>query len=588
MSVPRPSTQHQQVIEHSWARCREWGLEHHCTPRFEPLHGPALSEWLARHQGLIQLSLPLVQASLDSRQGRGDCLVRLADHQARVLCSWGHLRGIGAADGFHPGACWAERGAGTNAIGTALASGVAVHIDHDQHFLKANRFMSGSAAPVFDADRQLVGVLDVSSDSYLPPAHTLGLVRMLSQSIENRLIVDRHGAACSRLVFNSGSNNLDSQWAGLLMFDDQGRVLAANRRADHLLGLDPVGVAIDTLFKTSLAALLAQPQRQPFALQALARNRFQCLLERPVPPAQPRQHDHSALARQLAQAGRMLEKNIPLLIQGETGVGKEYFVKALHRASSRAKWPLVAVNCAAIPAELVESELFGYERGAFTGAHQKGNVGLIRKADQGVLFLDEIGDMPLALQARLLRVLQERAIQPLGSGDPIGVDIRVVCASHQNLRALVAQGRFREDLYYRINGLSLVLPPLREREDKREVIEQMWQSCREPQQTAPIPQGIMSLLMNHPWPGNLRQLHNVMQVALAMAEDRPLAREDLPGDFLEDPLQAEPAAPTVASSEDLEALLQAYDGNISQVARQLGLSRNTVYKRLRERITREA
>lgn len=155
-----------------------------------------------------------------------------------------------------------------------------------------------------------------------------------------------------------------------------------------------------------------------------------------------------------------------------------------------------------------------------------------------MLFLDEIGDMPLALQARLLRVLQERAIQPLGSGDPIGVDIRVVCASHQNLRALVAQGRFREDLYYRINGLSLVLPPLREREDKREVIEQMWQSCREPQQTAPIPQGIMSLLMNHPWPGNLRQLHNVMQVALAMAEDRPLAREDLPGDFLEDPLQA--------------------------------------------------
>lgn len=593
MSAPRPSTQHQQLIQQSWARCREWGLEHHSTPAFSPLQGPALSGWLARHQGLLQLTQPLVQASLDSRQGRGDCLIRLADHQARILTSWGRLRGVGAADGFDPGACWAERGAGTNAIGTALASGLAVHIDHDQHFLKANRFMSGSAAPVLDADRQLVGVLDVSSDSYLPPAHTLGLVRMLSQSIENRLIVERHGGTCCKLVFNSGSNNLDSQWAGLLMFDEQGRVLAANRRADHLLGLDPVGVAMEMLFKTSLGALLQQPPRQPFALHALARNRFQCLLEQPVhafraSPAMPPLHlGDPQLARHLAQASRLLEKNIPLLIQGETGVGKEYFVNALHRASSRAAGPLVAVNCAAIPAELVESELFGYERGAFTGAHHKGNTGLIRKADKGVLFLDEIGDMPLPLQARLLRVLQERAIQPLGSGDPIAVDIRVVCASHQNLRALVAQGRFREDLYYRINGLSLALPPLRERQDKREVIKQMWHRCREPQQTAPIPEGIMVLLLKHPWPGNLRQLHNVMQVALAMAEERPITLEDLPGDFLEAPLPAPPPAPSMASSEDLEALLQAYDGNISQVARQLGLSRNTVYKRLRERIGRE-
>jgi transcriptional regulator of acetoin/glycerol metabolism len=590
MSAPRPATPSHPLIEQSWRRCREWGLEHQSAPRFEILHTAALQEWLAPHDALLQIGQALAQASLDSRRGRSHCLIRLADPHARVLATWGQLPVLDQSreHGMVPGACWSERSAGTNAMGTALACAQALHIDHDQHYLKANRFMSGSAAPVLDAERRIVGVLDVSSDSYLPPAHTLGLVRVLSQSIENRLILDRHGAACWKLVFNAGKDNLDSQWAGLLMFDERGRVMAANRRADNLLGLDPVGVAIDSVFKTSLAGLFEQPPQRPFALQALARNRFQCLLH---PPQQRRLRSAveptsaqapTPLENQLAQATRLLEKNIPLLIQGETGVGKEYFVKALHRASSRASGPLVAVNCAAIPAELVESELFGYERGAFTGAHNKGNPGLIRKADKGLLFLDEIGDMPLPIQARLLRVLQERCIQPLGSGDPIAVDIRVVCASHQNLAALMAAGRFREDLYYRINGMRVILPPLRERHDKRQVIEQMWDECREPQQSPVIPEVMMRVLMAHPWPGNLRQLHNVMQVASAMAQLGPLTLEDLPSDFIEQSAVPVPVAQP-ATSTDLDALLQAYAGNITQVARQLGLSRNTVYKRLRER-----
>lgn len=588
MPTSAPSPLPHQLVEYSWQRCRDWGLEPHQPPSFDPWQGQPLAHWLDSHHALLSISQPLAQACLNTRQGRGNCQIRLADAQARVLGAWGQLHFVDPAreHGFTPGACWAERGAGTNAIGTALACGQALHIDHDQHFLRANRFMSGSAAPVLDAERQVIGVLDVSSDSYLPPAHTLGLVRMLTQSIENRLILDRHGDACWKLVFNSASSNLDSQWAGLLMFDHAGRVLAANRRADNLLGLDPVGVAVESLFNVALPALLAQPPQTPFGLQALARNRFQCLLQAPprrkTPAPSGRAQATSALDAQMAQAARLLEKNIALLIQGETGVGKEYFVKALHRASSRAAGPLVAVNCAAIPAELVESELFGYERGAFTGAHHKGNPGLIRKADKGVLFLDEVGDMPLATQARLLRVLQERSIQPLGSGDPIEVDIRVVCASHQNLQALMAAGRFREDLYYRINGMRLVLPPLREREDRSEVILQMWEECREPHQSAVIPPDVMAALTRHPWPGNLRQLHNVLQVGAAMAQQRVLSLEDLPADFFEQmPTIAAPA--TAAPSADLESLLQAYAGNISQVARQLGLSRNTVYKRLRER-----
>lgn len=595
MSAPRPPVDPQLLIEQSWQRCRDWGLQPADAPQSLPWQGEALRAWQTAHQALVNLAQPLALASLDSRRGRDKCLIRLADPHARTLATWGQLQFVDPqrAPSLGPGACWAERAAGTNAIGTALACGHAVHVEHDQHFLKANRFMSGSAAPILDAERQIVGALDVCSDSYLPPSHTLGLARMLSQSLENNLILARYAGTCWQLVFNPGKDNLDSPWAGLLAFNERGQVLAANRRADTLLGLDPVGVAIDTLFSTRLATLLGEATTQPFALQALARNRFQCLLRPPRetcttptrahPPAPAGPEPIAiALATPLAQAGRLLEKDIPLLIQGETGVGKEFFVKALHRASTRANAALVAVNCAAIPAELVESELFGYERGAFTGAHHKGSAGLIRKADKGVLFLDEIGDMPLATQARLLRVLQERTIQPLGGGEPVTVDIRIVCASHQDLRAMVAAGRFREDLYYRINGLCLVLPALRDRADKRQVMAQIWSECREPHQPAVIPEAILARLVEHPWPGNLRQLHSVIRVTLAMANGTRVEVEDLPAQFL-----AEAALPALApidpdADADLAALLKANDGNISQLARRLGVSRNTLYKRLRE------
>ena len=281
----------------------------------------------------------------------------------------------------------------------------------------------------------------------------------------------------------------------------------------------------------------------------------------------------------MKQAGLLLEKDIPVLVEGETGVGKEVFVDTLHRASSRARQPLVAVNCAAIPAELVESELFGYDKGAFTGAHHKGNPGLIRKADHGILFLDEIGDMPLPTQAHLLRVLQSRSIQPLGSGEPVPVDIRVVSASNRDLAEEVRAGRFRQDLYYRIAGLAVVLPPLRERADRRQLIEQLHARYRDPGQPTHLPAAIIDLLDQHPWPGNLRELVSVLQVALALAGNGPIGIEHLPAGFL-----AESQVPVLAAAEeaDLQALVQQANGNLSAVARVLGISRTTLYKRLRE------
>ncbi|WP_433769994.1 sigma-54-dependent Fis family transcriptional regulator [Pseudomonas putida] len=613
MAAPAPALSHDAIIQDSWSRCRAFGLSHQSTPAFDQLPAADIAHLLESQHSLVQTTHQEVLPYYENILSNSNCLIMLADNQGQVLTSWGTQRFIepGLARGFSAGASWMERCSGTNAIGTALACEQAVHIEHDEHFLKANRFMTGSAAPIFDAERKVIAVLDVSSDSYLPPSHTLGMVKMMSQTVENRLILNLFHGQHFQLTFNTGLNNLDSQWAGLLIFDESGQVLSANRRADNLLGVRLSRVSVESLFKVSLLELLNQPEGLPFSLQASGRNRFQCLLKRPKQASiQPRLFVESKNAEPVAaapatislstlhfgdsrvekavrQAERLLEKDIPLLIHGETGVGKEVFVKALHQASSRNKQLLIAVNCAAIPAELVESELFGYEKGAFTGANQKGSIGLIRKADKGTLFLDEIGDMPLPTQARLLRVLQERCVQPVGSSELFPVDIRIISATNRSLREQVQLGRFREDLYYRIGGLTLELPPLRERSDKQALFKRLWEQHRETSQWAGLSREVLELFDRHPWPGNLRQVSSVMQVALAMAEEQPVRPEHLPDDFFVDlemePVETpEPLAVDLDDAEDLNRQLQAVGGNISHLARRLGVSRNTLYKRLRQ------
>ena len=612
MAAPAPALSHDAIIQASWSRCRAFGLSHQSVPAFDQLPAEGIAQLLESQHSLVQTTHQEVLPYYENILSNSNCLIMLADNQGQVLTSWGTQRFIepSLTRGFSAGASWMERCSGTNAIGTALACEQAVHIEHDEHFLKANRFMTGSAAPIFDAERKVIAVLDVSSDSYLPPSHTLGMVKMMSQTVENRLILNLFRGEHFQLTFNTGLNNLDSQWAGLLIFDESGQVLSANRRADNLLGLSLSRVSIESLFKVSLLELLNQPDGLPFALQASGSNRFQCLLRRPnqvsikarvftEPAPSPVPGNASTISlntlhfgdsrveKAVRQAERLLEKDIPLLIHGETGVGKEVFVKALHQASSRCKQPFIAVNCAAIPAELVESELFGYEKGAFTGANQKGSIGLIRKADRGTLFLDEIGDMPLPTQARLLRVLQERCVQPVGSAELFPVDIRIISATNRSLREQVQLGRFREDLYYRIGGLTLELPPLRERSDKQALFKRLWEHHREPTQWAGLSREVLDLFERHPWPGNLRQVSSVLQVALAMAEEQPIRAEHLPDDFFVDlemePVETpEPLTVDLNDVEDLNRQLQAVGGNISHLARRLGVSRNTLYKRLRQ------
>jgi transcriptional regulator with PAS, ATPase and Fis domain len=277
------------------------------------------------------------------------------------------------------------------------------------------------------------------------------------------------------------------------------------------------------------------------------------------------------------------------LIEGESGVGKEVFTAAFHNSGPRRHGPFVAVNCAAIPEPLIESELFGYEEGAFTGAKKKGYQGRILQANGGTLFLDEIGVEPLCVQGGVLRVLQERPVTPLGSSKTVTVDVSIVCATHRKMREEVAAGRFREDLYYRLNGLRIQLPPLRLRTDIHRLIDATIKAESGGREIEIAPD-VRHMLGRHPWPGNFRQLQMVLRTAIAiLGSEKTLEYEHLPDEFVhgEDPQNG--VEPTVDEQEGelahiesvaIRRALAAAGGNMSKAARALGISRKTLYRKL--------
>jgi transcriptional regulator of acetoin/glycerol metabolism len=310
------------------------------------------------------------------------------------------------------------------------------------------------------------------------------------------------------------------------------------------------------------------------------------------------------MLRNVRSAHRIVDSGVSVLIQGATGSGKEAFAHAMHLASRRASQPFVAVNCAAIPETLIESELFGYKPGAFTGARKEGMKGKILQSSGGTLFLDEIGDMPLSLQTRLLRVLEEQEIVPLGSEVPIKVELHVIAASHRNLREMISRGEFREDLYYRLNGITLELPRLSDRADRERVIHRALsvETCNG--RPAAIEMEALQRLVAYPWPGNIRELRNVIRTALAISEGGVVRVIDLPREIREPPpmvmgaapVTPAPGIPAPAEAEPLEtcanplqaaeraALLKVIEkcrGNMTHAAEHLGVSRNTLYRKMK-------
>jgi transcriptional regulator of acetoin/glycerol metabolism len=667
-----------EVIRQSHRRSAALGLSRGERLEFGPMMRSDLTVARDRNQRLCVHAAPVMQVLFEQIVNTESMIV-LTDAHGTILHSVGDDDFLARATkvALAPGENWAEHAKGTNAIGTALFEAKPTLVHAAEHFIHANSFLTCSAAPIFDPRGNVLGVLDVTGDHRGYHQHTMGLVRMSARMIENHWLSDDYNKHL-RLHFHSRPEFIGTLLEGIVAVAPDGKVLGGNRSALDQLGLSGNALraqSLASLFGTSTAALhdhfstpLAAPMRlhlpsgQPFFVSARLDWPSQPMLAHTAPPAAPADPVCAAVAPpgtglqvlctgdpqielMVQKLRRVIDRDIPLLILGETGTGKELVARAVHQDSQRARQPFVAVNCASIPESLIEAELFGYEDGAFTGARRKGAPGRIVQANGGTLFLDEIGDMPQALQARLLRVLQERSVTPLGSAKTIAVDIAVIGATHRNLREMINRHEFREDLYYRLNGLALRLPPLRERSDM-EVVARRIVLAHRPTDPPDISPQVMDLFRRYSWPGNIRQLANVLRTAAVMsAGERSITTAHLSDDFLEEARGASPMTPSAnpaagrpqvasvadsvmpaslaqghepgthaaqaahaapvepgeraarhalppaeavpartleeAETELIRSTLQALGGNISAASKQLGISRNTIYRKLR-------
>ncbi|CAB3793043.1 sigma-54-dependent Fis family transcriptional regulator [Paraburkholderia fynbosensis] len=633
-----------QSVAQSWARCiNEFQLD---PSRF--ITPPVLTQYelSARREALGDLIAcsKLEMTTLYQQLADPELAVVLVDAGGAIVhqVSSVPFAEAVAEDGFRVGALWSEREAGTNGMGTCLAERDCIAVCQHEHFYPRYTSLTCSAAPIFDDSGEIAGVLDVTSRSKLLQQHSLVLVGMSRQMIENRLLDARYRHA-NMIHFHSRPEFVGTLHGGKLAVGDDSTVLAANRSALFQLGFRSLselrGRRIEEAFNASLEDMIARSIRGSFhpvtVYSANATNRFFLVAqtsqnnsgrvarvlgsEAPAaarnsapgkrPPA-PKLDEIAHLefgdprmASQIQLAVRVIQRKIPIVLRGQTGTGKEVFAQALHSISPHAGGPFVPVNCASLPENLIESELFGYRAGAFTGAQREGRRGKIVQANGGTLFLDEIGDMPLVLQARLLRVIEEHEVTPLGAETTVKVNFQLISASHRNLLELVHSGQFREDLYYRLKGVELNLPPLRERLDKLPLIHHLLANeTDDPPELSPEAE---HALLSYAWPGNIRQLRHVLQMAIALSDGQPIRCEDLPPEITQRAPGGDMPTALGLTTADMDAhltddadisalnaiqlneretvlsLLDEHRWNVSNVAKALGISRNTLYRKMR-------
>lgn len=651
-------------ITQSWIRClNEYKLDPGSANEPEIISASELQDRLERVADL-QAVAKVEMANLYQQLAGSGYAIILTDRDGVLLNYFGDPAFTHAASktGLMPGALWSERSQGTNGMGTCLFEQRPLTVHQDEHYLSRNIGLSCAAAPIFDHEGELVGVLDASGESRLAQQHTLALVSMSVQMIENRVFLQqfRHEYI---VRFHNRPEFVGTLSEGAIALSVTGKVLAATRCALFQLGLrcrdDIVGRDIAELFNVTFCGLVDSSIRKAFhpvpIFGTQSGARFFAVMYQPVatggarallrggtavgiplrsekaPAATDTALDalhfgDPRMAAHIATAKRVIERNVAILLQGETGTGKEMFARAAHLSSGRAARPFVAINCASIPETLIESELFGYRSGAFTGASKEGQRGKLLQANGGTLFLDEIGDMPVALQARLLRVLEEREVVRLGDDAPVKLDIHLISATHCDLQKKIVQGEFREDLYYRLQGVTMTLPPLRERTDRAALIRQVAAEESDADYPVDLDAALLSWLERQRWPGNVRQLRHLLRTMIALRDGDRLTLRDVPAEYRDsdieagasvppytaiamlaaDPPRAAPAPAPMATpdrmtdgaarpanpasqqlnpleSAERAALLQELarrDWNLSSVARELGIARNTLYRKL--------
>lgn len=615
-------------ILRSWLKCREIGLDPFSENSPPVLSGNRLDKLLIRNRDLIDISKPVMHMIEISARDTG-FIVTLTDKKGYVL----HVRGdkdileMAEKNYYLPGCLRSTEHAGTNAIGVCLIEGKPIQMTGAEHYKVRHHPWTCSSSPICDGLEQIIGAITLSGRSIGRHKHTLALVSSAAETIESQLrehdLIEEKQRLNSilTLIFNSISD-------GVIAVDNHNKIIRLNRTGAEMLGLDMKSVVdkrLDRIVEAEDSLIQALNTRNYFTgkettfICPAGHRGYMCSVD-PVQDAagdvlgaiitmtQKREMiniakkiggnyakyefndikgTNPALLKQIELSKVAARTSSRILIIGESGTGKELFAQAIHNYSNRRNEPFVAVSCAAIPRDLIESELFGYRGGAFTGARREGQVGKFELAHKGTLFLDEVDGLPLDLQAKLLRVLQQNELMRLGDSRTIAVDVRVIAASNTDLLTEVENASFREDFYYRLNVVEIVIPPLRQRKEDLSLLLDhiMGRHFMDTGATKPrVSDEVLAVMRRYRWPGNIRELENCIERALLLSQGKIIRREHLPDRLWKKRKASFQETITLREGlkEIIEDTLNRCEGNVSLTARELKVARSTLYRKMRE------
>lgn len=620
------STELKDYIERSHERCRRYKVSSDRVYSKRILEGRELFEKLEENNSLILTAAPFINNLHEFVRG-SDFFAILTDREGCILSVIGDENILTEAFSFHmvPGAYMDERSIGTNAMGTCIEERAPLQVSGSEHFVSVYHRWTCSAAPIWDPDGTLIGTLDLTGYSDGVHSHTLGMVVAAAHSISKMMEAERSKVDLSeRQVFHEAI--LDTFQVGVVVMDLNGNIDMTNNMACDMFGYDKddmrrinarkllrdwdsirrslledgteyeadtdvfsrknrlqYNVSIYRLIRgknDSIVMILREVRKQRKLAEKLMGRRAIYTFDKII-------GQDPNFVKVLDLAKKISDSKSTVLLMGESGTGKELFAQSIHNRSNRSREPFIALNCGAIPRNLIESELFGYEEGAFTGAKSKGMPGKFELADGGTLFLDEIGEMPIDLQTRLLRVIEEGTVSRIGSIHDNVVNVRVIAATNRELRDEVERGTFRKDLYYRLNVLPLRLPSLKERRSDIPVLFDFFMgriSKKHNKKRIDFSRDQMDRLMEYDWPGNIRELENYVELVVNTESVPDIfevnrGRGDMPSAGASIPSRR------VASLGEIEKehilfMLEHEDWNISKAAKALEIGRNTLYRKL--------
>ncbi|MBU4205124.1 sigma-54-dependent Fis family transcriptional regulator [Patescibacteria group bacterium] len=628
-SVVRP------IIANSWERCKLAKVSPYLKNSINKLNDKEIKVSLDKNRDLNKTSKPIMEMAEKMIRGSG-FRIDLSDKDGYILKIIGDKKILKESEevGVVIGSNRSETIVGTNSIGITLFTGEPVQIIGPEHYNVYPRYWTCSSAPIRNPSGNIIGVLNMSGKYHLLHKHTLGMVVGIANAIESALKTEKK-------VFELSINNkflntiIESISDGLIVIDKEGKITHLNSIAGGILGKEPpdaIGEPINKLIKTNFSLFDILNNRKGYLEKEItitpfgSKESFQYLLtEKLVEDYEGKSQGIMALFKEMKKVHKLVggiigsrpqlnfsniignnEKikravnlakvasisSCKILIQGESGTGKEIFAQAIHNNSNRREKPFIAINCAAIPRDLVESELFGYEEGAFTGAKRGGKPGKFELAESGTLFLDEIESMPLESQPKLLRVIESNQLMRIGGNKIITTDVRIISSTNQDLLLAIKKGNFREDLLYRINTVTVDIAPLRERKDDIPILVKY--ICdkigrRVNKNNIEIDKKVLEVLCEYNWPGNIRELENALESAIILSKNNKITMDAINENIKyfkannPNPRDNNKAGPLIDLEKEaiLKTLEDAKD-NISKASKTLGIDRSTLYRKIKD------